>query len=317
MQTEFIAVTGATASGKSALAVELAKRLDGEIVSCDSMQIYKGMNIGTAKPASCEMQGITHHMIDTVEPDEDFSAGDFAHLAGGIIKDIKRRGKAPIMCGGTFLYLDTMTSVASLSDAVKDENLRRELELFAGENGNAALHARLEAVDPEAAGKVHENNVKRVVRALEIFYTTGKTKTEWDRMSKMSAPEFSAKKIVIDYDDRNILYERIDRRVDIMMEEGLEGEVRHFYERGLLRGKYCAAQAIGYKEFVPYFEGEKTLDEVVSEIKQSTRNYAKRQLTWLRRYKDAIVLKADENGSVKSAHALADEAIAALGSCVI
>ena len=310
MKKEFIAVTGATASGKTALSVEIARRLDGEVISCDSMQIYKGMDVGTAKPTIDEQRGIPHHMIDILSPDEDFSAGDYSAKAGDIISDIIDRKKVPVMCGGTFLYLDSMTKVSALSDSEKDENLREELKKFAAENGNAALHNMLSEIDPEAAEAIHENNVKRVIRAIEIFRTTGKTKTWWDEKSRESEPPFHAHIIVIDYNDREILYDRINRRVDIMMENGLEAEARVLYDKGYLDEKYSASQAIGYKEFIPYFKGEAVLTDVVSEIKQSSRNYAKRQLTWLKRYKDSVRLTADrEDGSVKSASELADEAL--------
>ena len=314
MQTEFIAVVGATASGKSALAIELAKRLDGEIISCDSMQIYRGMDIGTAKPTKEETEGIPHYMIDIVDPETDFSAGDYSAMAGKTIEDIISRGKTPIMCGGTFLYLDALTEVSSLSDSTKNEALREELGRYAETNGVSALHRMLEEIDPDSAAAIHENNVKRVIRAIEIYKTSGKTKTEWDAESKQTLSPFRAKKLVIDYLDRELLYDRINRRVDIMIEQGLENEVRGLFERGLLSEKYCASQAIGYKEFIPYFKGETTLEAVICEIKQSSRNYAKRQLTWLRRYKDAAVLRADCGGKVRSASSLADEAIEKLNS---
>lgn len=309
MQTEFTAVIGATASGKSALAVELAKRCDGEIVSCDSMQIYKRMNIGTAKPTESEMCGIPHHMIDIVEPWEEFSAGDYAYLAGKAITDITSRKKVPIMCGGTFLYLDAMTTVSSLSESSKDETLRAELEEYARCNGTGALHEMLRKIDPHSADSIHPNNVKRVIRAIEIFRTSGKTKTEWDLQSKYAEPPFKAKKIMIDYKDRGILYDRINSRVDLMMEQGLEEEVFSLYEKGFFAESSCASQAIGYKEFIPYFKGDITIGEVVETIKQSSRNYAKRQLTWLKRYKDAIVLYADSDGSIRNAASLADETV--------
>lgn len=294
---EFIAVTGATASGKTSLSVELAIRLNTEIISCDSMQIYKGMDIGTAKPTPCEMRGVPHHMLDILSPHEEFSAGDYSERAGAVIDSLTDRGLIPVMCGGTFLYLDTLTAVSSLSDASKDEALRARLELYAKENGNRALHTMLYRIDPEAADSIHENNVKRVIRAIEIYRTTGKTKTEWDALSKKTEPPYKAHIIVIDYHNREILYDRINRRVDIMMEEGLEAEAKSLYEKGLLSGKYCAAQAIGYKEFLPYFNGECDIEAVTDRIKQFSRNYAKRQLTWLRRYSDAVRVYGDtENG---------------------
>lgn len=313
MSYKFTAVVGATASGKSALAVELAKRFDGEIISCDSMQIYRGMDIGTAKPDVSEMCGIPHHMIDVADVWEDFSAGDYAKAAGLAVRDIISRGKKPIMCGGTFLYLDTMTEVCSLSDSSKDEALRCELSEYANKNGAEALHEMLREIDPASADAIHMNNVKRVIRAIEIYKTSGKTKTEWDALSKEVSSPFAADKIIIDYENRDILYDRINRRVDIMFENGLENEVRSLYEEGLLESSPCAAQAIGYKEFIPYFKDDITLAEVTEAIKQSSRNYAKRQLTWLRRYKDAIVICADGGGHLRSTSSLADEACEKLG----
>ncbi len=307
---EFIAVTGATASGKTALSVELALRLDGEVVSCDSMQIYRGMDIGTAKPSREERRGVPHHMLDILPPDAPFSAGDYAREAGRVIENIISRGKTPVMCGGTFLYLDSLISISSLSESEKDEGVRRELMSFAEKEGNSALHRMLAEIDPDAAMSIHENNVKRVIRAIEIYKTTGKTKTQWDRESKESAPPFSAKIIVIDYKNRDALYERINRRVDIMMENGLEAEAEELFKKGFLDVGCSAAQAIGYKEFIPYFKGESTLGETAELIKRQSRNYAKRQLTWLKRYKNALHIEADlADGSVRGASELADEAL--------
>lgn len=293
MENTFVAVLGATASGKSALAMELAASLDGEIVSCDSMQVYRKMDVGTAKPTIAERLAVPHHMIDIVDPDEEFSAGDYSALAGEEIEGIICRGKLPVVCGGTFLYLDSLTEVSSYSESSKDPALREELSEFAKENGAASLHAKLEEVDPESAAAIHENNIKRVIRALEIYETTGKPKSYWDKKSKESEPRFKCVRLAIIYHDRDLLYRRIDARVDRMMEEGLLEEARALYDAGYLAPEKIASQAIGYKEFVGYFEGSTTLGEAVNSIKQSTRNYAKRQLTWLRRYKDLCVVWGD------------------------
>ena len=293
MQKEFIAILGPTASGKSSLALRLASCRGGEIVSCDSMQIYRGMDIGTAKPTPEEMSAVPHHMIDIVDPDEPFSAGDFAERAGREIDGIIERGRLPIVCGGTFLYLDSLTEVSSLSEASKDEKLRAALEKFAAENGASALHEKLERIDPESASAIHENNVKRVIRAIEIYETTGKTKSEWDRLSKETAPPYKARRIVISYHDRELLYRRIDERVDRMMESGLLEEAKRLFDAGYLAPDRIASQAIGYKEFTDCFEGMGTVEEAVDKIKQSSRNYAKRQLTWLKRYKDAMIVWGD------------------------
>ncbi|MBR6917580.1 MAG: tRNA (adenosine(37)-N6)-dimethylallyltransferase MiaA [Clostridia bacterium] len=295
MKDRFATVVGATASGKSALALYLAKRFGGEIVSCDSMQIYRGMDIGTAKPAAEEMREVPHHMIDILSPDEDFSAGDFAVRAKGVIKDVLSRGKLPIVCGGTFLYLDSLTEVSSLSDSSKDGELRRRLEDFAKEHGAASLHEKLEAIDPASALAIHENNVKRVIRAIEIYETTGIPKSEWDRRSKEEEAELSVFRLMIAYHDRELLYRRIDKRVDRMMEQGLLDEARVLYDAGYLAPETVASQAIGYKEFIGYFEGKESLAEAVERIKQSTKNYAKRQLTWLKRYSGAAVVWGDDD----------------------
>ena len=301
LRKEFTAVIGATASGKSALALYLAKRHGGEIVSCDSMQIYRGMDVGTAKPTASEREEIPHHMIDVADPKDPFSAGDFAAMAGGIIDDVIARGKTPIVCGGTFLYLDALTEVSSLSDASCDKELRSELANFAKENGAGALHSMLRKIDPASADAIHENNVKRVIRAIEIYRTTGKTKTEWDAASKEKESPYKAHRLIISYHDRDLLYGRIDRRVDEMISRGLEDEARRLYGRGALAPCTVASQAIGYKEFVDYFEGRASFEEAVEAIKRATRNYAKRQLTWLRRYKDAMTLWGDtESGDARS-----------------
>lgn len=309
MKTEIIAIAGATASGKSALAIELARRLGGEIISCDSMQIYRGMNIGTAKPTAEELRLAPHHMIDIANPDEAFSAGDFCTAASRLISDITAGGKVPLICGGTFLYLDSLISSYTASETEKDEKLRGELESYAEENGNEALHRLLEEIDPQSAASIHPNNVKRVIRAIEIYRTSGKTKSEWDALSKGAKSPYKAYKVVIDYANRETLYERINRRVDKMFEEGLEEEARRLYDAGYLTEQTTAGQAIGYKEFIEYFRGEATLGETAEKIKKSSRNYAKRQLTWLRRYGDAVRICPDEEGAALSTSELADIAI--------
>lgn len=276
------AVAGPTASGKTALAIELAKRFDGEIISCDSMQIYRGMDIGTAKPTSDETCGIPHHMIDIIDPIDSFSAADYAPLARSAADDILSRGKLPIFCGGTGLYLDSVLTDNDYAEAETDPALRAALLADAERDGAEALWLRLKEVDPDAAAATHPNNIKRVARALEIYLSSGITKTEWDRRSRTRPAPFDAVIIALDR-DREELYSRIDRRVDIMMEVGLEAEVRELVDSGRLPRQSTAAQAIGYKEMIEYFDGSCTLDEAISQIKMSTRRYAKRQLTWFRR----------------------------------
>ncbi len=303
-----ISILGPTASGKTGLAIELAKRLNGEVVSCDSMQLYRGMDIGTATPDMAERDGIPHHLMDVVDPEYDFSAVEYARLASDAIADIASRGKLPILCGGTGMYHDSLMKISSFSEGEADEALREELYKYAQENGNEALHARLAEFDPEAAENIHPNNVKRVIRAIEIYKTTGKTKTETDREQISGEIPYDNTTFILDFASRELLYSRIEQRVDIMMELGLEKEVRDILCSGRNISR-TAAQAIGYKEFVPYFNGEKTLDEVSAEIKLATRHYAKRQMIWFRRNTDAVRLVPDKDGVMRSSSSLADEAI--------
>ncbi|MBQ3229407.1 MAG: tRNA (adenosine(37)-N6)-dimethylallyltransferase MiaA [Clostridia bacterium] len=277
-----LVVVGPTASGKSALAIEKAKELGGEIISGDSMQIYRGMNIGTAKPFPEEMCGIPHHLIDVADITEPFSAARFVELASRAIEDIISRNKLPIIAGGTGLYIDTLVSGTELTVAEDNYELRAELFKEAEENGANALHARLASVDPESAEAIHPNNVKRVVRALEMFLTTGMTKTELDRKSRQKESIYDAKTVYIIPKERETIYERIDRRVDKMLELGLEAEVKALVEQGL-RNTPTASQAIGYKEFYPYFDGDCDIEAVRNGICLNTRHYAKRQLTWFNR----------------------------------
>jgi len=270
-----LAVVGPTASGKTALSVALAERLDGEIVSCDSMQIYRGMDIGTAKPTEEEKRGIPHHLIDVVSPDEAFSCADYTAMAEEAVNDIVSRRKLPIFCGGTGLYLDSFVSGNKFVEIKTDENLRRELSEISGEE----LYRELCSVDPESAEAIHPNNKKRVARAVEIYRLTGTPKSEWDRRSRTEESRYAPKIIGLRYADREVLYKRIDLRVDIMVKAGLVEEV----EALGLKADTTAAQAIGYKEITEYLNGSCSLDYAIDKIKQNTRNYAKRQLTWFGR----------------------------------
>jgi tRNA dimethylallyltransferase len=276
------AVVGPTASGKSAYAIRLAKELDGEVISGDSMQIYRGMDVGTAKASVEEQQGIPHHLLDVAEITEGFSAGRFMELAAEKIAEIHSRGKTPIICGGTGLYIELLLTGKQLSENTADEKLREELLQFANEHGNEALHARLLELDPKSAENIHPNNVKRVVRALEIALTTGSTKSEADEKSKEGENPYAPTIIRLTYGDRAKLYEKINLRVRRMFEMGLEEEVRVLCEKGL-RETPTASQAIGYKEFYPYFDGEIPLAQVEEDICRNTRRYAKRQETWFSR----------------------------------
>ena len=274
------AVVGATASGKSSLALELAERYGGEIISCDSMQVYKKMNIGTAKPTDEEMARVRHHMIDIAEPFENFSCAEYVSLADAAIRDCAARGKKPIICGGTGLYLDALLREADFADGINDESVRESLMQFARENGAEALHAELAKIDPESAAAIHPNNVKRVARAIEIYRVGGVTKTELDRRSRERGMRFDVSAIELFYSDREVLYGRIERRVDQMIDMGLVEETRALALDGVFERNTTAAQAIGYKELFGYLNGEQTLDDAVDVLKLATRRYAKRQMTW-------------------------------------
>lgn len=306
---KILAVVGSTASGKSALAVELAKALDGEIVSCDSMQIYRRMSIGTAKPTPEEQEGIAHHLIDFVDPENAFSCAEYVECAKRAAEDIAARGKLPVFCGGTGLYLDAFLRGGGFEETVTDPILREELFAYAEQNGNEALHARLSEVDPESAAAIHPNNVKRVVRALEIFRTTGMTKTEADRKSREIDSPYEATVIGLRYAERDVLYERIDRRVDIMLETGLLEETRRLLAEGVFEKNATAAQAIGYKELLGYLHGEESLFEAVESLKRATRRYAKRQITWFGAKDYVRWLDMTENGVQRPMQAVLADAL--------
>ena len=302
------AVAGPTASGKTALAVELSLRLGGEVVSFDSMQIYRGLSIGTAKPDASEMRGVPHHLFDLLDPGEDFSCSDFCDAARPVIQDITARGKLPILCGGTGLYLDSLLAGPGLSSAGVNEELRLKYAEIAKSEGPEALHARLLAIDPESAAAIHPNNVKRVIRAIEIFELTGTSKSEWDRRSKELPAEYNATVLILSFHSRELLYDRIEQRVDAMLDAGLEAEAESLYAAGLLEGGKGVSQAIGYKEFLPYFKGAKTLAQVREDIVLATRHYAKRQITWFSHRRDGIELFVDDGIKIRPASELADEA---------
>ena len=274
------AIVGPTASGKSALALELAQRHGGEIVSCDSMQLYRRMDIGTAKPTAEERRLVPHHMIDVVEPQMSFSCADYVEMADRAIREIHGRGKLPIICGGTGLYLDSLLRGENFQPDLTDDALRAELLEFARERGNEALHAELAKIDPESAEAIHPNNVKRVARAIEIYRLSGMTKTELDKNSRLGEQRFDIRCAGLFYSDREALYRRIEKRVDMMMDEGLEAETRALLAEGVFKENATAAQAIGYKELIGFIEGRETLAEAVEALKAATRRYAKRQITW-------------------------------------
>ena len=277
---KILAVVGPTAGGKSALALELSERLNGEIVSCDSVQIYRGMDIGTAKPTAAEQARVPHHLIDIRDPEEDFSAMDFVAAAECAAKDILSRGKLPVFCGGTGLYLDAFLRGEEAETPGADPAVRAELAALAEQKGAAYLHEELHKIDPVTALSVHPNNVRRVIRALEIYRATGVPKSEWDRRSQEAPARYDAVVLGLSYTDRELLYDRIERRVDMMMEQGLLEETRRLFAQGVFARSRTAAGAIGYKELLPYLRGECTLEQAVTELKTATRRYAKRQMTW-------------------------------------
>lgn len=267
-------ISGPTAVGKSAFGVKAAQLLNGEIISADSMQIYRGMDIGTGKITASEMHGIKHHMLDVADPDEDYSVGQYVYEAANLIKDIAIRGKLPIIVGGTGLYINSLMFGHSFSQTQRNEEIRAQLRRFVAENGNSALHQKLAEVDPVSAQKIMVNDVKRAIRAYEIYLITGKPRSEQLDENK---PMYNYKMLVLT-DDRETLYQRINARVDDMLNRGLIDEVRSLY-----RYKNCnSMQAIGYKEIIKYFDGEITVEQAIEEIKKGSRNYAKRQMTFFR-----------------------------------
>ena len=278
-----ICIAGPTASGKTALAVELAKELNGEVVSCDSMQIYKRMDIGTAKPTPDEMQGIPHHMIDVVSPEEDFSVSRYCELATPIVDDILARGKTAIIAGGTGLYMDSLirgNDFAPFPATGHRERLEKKLDAV----GLDAMLSELSGIDPEAAERA-QRNPRRVIRALEVYYETGETITAHNLKTQAIPPRYSPLWLGLDFEPRQLLYDRIDLRVGIMLQQGLEQEIRQLLASGL-NPRCTALQAIGYKEFVAALDGHCTIEEAANQVRQSSRRYAKRQLTWFKRNKE-------------------------------
>lgn len=305
-----LAITGPTASGKTALSLAVAERFDCEIISLDSMQIYRYMDIGTAKATEQERQRAPHHMIDFLSPKESYSAEDYRADAMKILSEIEQRGRLPLFVGGTGLYMDTVMRGTELSSPPSSQELKDKLlSVAVTDEQREALWQRLKEIDPISAEKTHKNNVRRVVRALEIYELTGKTKTYFDELTKAAKPDVTVGMITLDFHNRDNLYKRVDMRVDQMMEEGLLGEVEELYKGGILVKGTTAAQAIGYKEIISYLDGECTLDEAVEFLKLSSRRYAKRQLTWFRHNEDAVRLYVDrEDGEMKTKDELIEEA---------
>ena len=288
---KIICIAGPTASGKTALAVELAKLYNGEVVSCDSMQIYKRMDIGTAKPTTEEMQGIPHHMIDVCEPDDDFSVSRYCEMATPIVDDILTRGKTAIIAGGTGLYMDSLIRGNDFA-AFPSTGHRERLEARLAAEGLEVLITELQTIDPESVER-SQNNPRRIIRALEVYYETGETITTHNARTQAIPPRYAPIWFALEDADRKDLYDRIDRRVGIMLEQGLVEEIKGLLSGGI-PANCTAMQAIGYKEFVDALAGKCTIEEAADQVRQSSRRYAKRQLTWFRRNPKAIWLRREQ-----------------------
>ena len=283
MKKKAIVVVGATASGKTALGVHIAKKFNGEVISADSMQIYKGMDIATAKPTTEEMDGIKHHLIDFVDVKNQYSVSDYCDDAKVVFDKVIENNKLPVIVGGTGLYIDSFLSNTQFLKSASSDKIRHELLLEAEKNGIESLYEQLKAVDPDAALNIHPNNTVRVIRALEIYKTTGKTLTEQNKLSHTVESNIEPLYIGINYSDRAVLYNRINLRVDLMLEAGLLEEAKEFFK---LNPSKTAFNAIGYKELKPFIDGDLSFDVCVENLKRETRRYAKRQITWFKRNKN-------------------------------
>ena len=306
MAEKIVVVAGPTASGKTALGIARAKDFNGEIVSADSMQVYRGMDIGTAKASLAEREGIPHHMLDVAEPWEDYSVARYVEQAEACCRDILCRGKLPILVGGTGLYIDSLISGRDFAAVDSDQGLREALAAEYDALGGEAMHRRLQELDPERAAILHPGDKRRIVRALEVYRLTGMTITEHDRQTQALPKRFDAAAIHLNFKNRAALYARIDRRVDMMVEQGLFREVEGLLAAGL-SPESTAMQAIGYKEVVRSLQGELRREEAVALIKQSSRRYAKRQLTWFNRDKEALPILWEDEPDFEYARRLSTE----------
>lgn len=294
-----VAIGGPTATGKTALSLALAQRFGGEIINADSMQVYRQLSVGTAKPTAEERAQAPHHLLDFLPPEQPYSVADFTAAAADLIGQITARGRLPLVVGGTGLYITSLLNGVRFAPEDTDPELRRRLQQQAETQGAEVLYARLQAVDPAYAAKVHPHNLPRVIRALELYESTGRTMSEQQRQSRPAAAPYRSLCLCLTCRDRAVLYRRIDQRVDKMLREGLLPEAELVWQN---RERYrTAAQAIGYKEFFPYFEGKEPLDTCVNRLKQATRQYAKRQLTWFRHQNEAQWLYLDEEDVVQKA----------------
>ncbi len=299
IKRKIIAVVGPTASGKSDLAIKIALKFKGEIVSCDSMQIYKSMDIGTAKPSPHELSLVPHHLIDIADIGQSFCVSDYVELAKKCVEDISERSRLPVFCGGTGLYIDSLCKGTDFGNFANLPEYRAELEEEADTYGNDVLLKRLYELDPEYAQKLNLSDRKRIIRGLEICRSSGDTVSEFLKKSSPESSVVNPLYIGLYYEDRELLYERINKRVDLMVEKGLIEEAEKLYREGI-ENSPTAGQAIGYKEFYPYFKGTDSLENCISKLKQSSRHYAKRQLTWFRRNKDICWLACDGNNTEKT-----------------
>lgn len=289
-----IVLTGPTAVGKTSLSIKLAKAVGGEIISADSMQVYKGMDIGSAKITPSEMEGVSHHLIDVLEPTEDFNVVTFQTLCKEAMEGIYKRGHIPILTGGTGFYIQAVLKDIDFTSNDEDTTYREELEALAKEKGAEHLHEMLRMVDPASAEAIHANNIKRVIRALEFHHQTGKRISEHNDQESQKTSPYNFAYFVLN-DDRAKLYERIEKRIDIMLEQGLVEEVKALARQGLSRG-YVSMQGLGYKEILDYLDGESTLEEAIYILKRDTRHFAKRQLTWFKRESEVIWVNKPDFG---------------------
>ena len=306
MNPNILVLCGPTASGKTALAVALAKKLNGEVVSADSMQVYRRMDIGTAKPSPEEMEGIPHHMLDVADPEENYSVACYVRDAVPIVDDILARGKLPIVAGGTGLYIDNLVAGREFAPFEADSGLREALQSRVREEGLPVLLEELRQADPAAAQRLHPNDEKRIIRALEVWLSTGKTITQHNEETRSIPNRYTPLTIALNFKERPWLWERIDRRVDVMMERGLEGDIRRLLADGV-PSDCTAMQAIGYKEIVSAIQEGRSARDGAEEVKLRSRQYAKRQLTWFRRNKDAHWLLWDKNPDFSAALAFSTE----------
>ena len=309
-----LCVVGPTATGKTKMGVALAKRFDGEVVSVDSMQLYRGMAIGTAAPTREEMEGIPHHMVAVADPAESWSAARYVHAADACVQDILGRGKLPVLVGGTGLYLDALIRGTDFAAGSQGTELRQQLQRRARQEGTETLLEELRRIDPAAAQKLHLRDEKRIIRALEVWYETGCTITEHDRQEQQRPPKYDALYIGLDFLDRQDLRDRIDKRVDTMVEQGLLEEVEALLTSGLPRDA-TALQAIGYKQFLAVAEGTATRQEAIEEVKLRSRQYAKRQLTWLRRNPDIFWVRWERRPNFPEGLQKATEYLHSRGLC--